>query len=255
MRTMNWNYSYGDRVRVVKEPNKYKGLVGAVGTVESTYGNSISVKLDNHTNPRGSTGFFYVSPFHLEPLTPEEEELDGTYWKDVTPGARAWLEKYCEADVEVTREIYETLAQKKSFINEIIHKEETPMLKNYRVAGIKFQDDWKTDKTYPYALYDEDIAIGDTVVVMTGHHGMAIAEVCSIGEMPKDAVTCGREIICKVDMTAYIDRKARAKQMAELKKEMDEKVKALQETALYELMAEKDPSLKAMLEQFKALDQ
>jgi len=29
---MNWNFSYGDRIRVVKEPNKYKGLIGAVGT-------------------------------------------------------------------------------------------------------------------------------------------------------------------------------------------------------------------------------
>ena len=123
------------------------------------------------------------------------------------------------------------------------------MLKNYRVAGIKFGDSWQTkDKTYPYALYDEDIAIGDTVVVMTGHHGMTIAEVCSIGEMSKDSVTCGREIICKVDMTAYNDRKAKAKKMAELKVEMDAKVKALQEVALYELMAEKDPELKAMLD-------
>jgi len=253
---MNWNFSYGDRIRVVKEPNKYKGLIGAVGTVKSTYGNSISVKLDNHTNPRGSTGFFYVSPFHLEPLTPEEEELDGTYWKDVTPKVQSRLDKYIEADCEATDKMFAAI--QKACAEEAKRymkmKEETPMLKNYRVAGIKFKDGYNTDKTYPYALYDEGIIIGDTVVVMTGHHGMAIAEVCSIGEMPKDSVTCGREIICKVDMAAYLDRKARAKQMAELKKEMDEKVKALQETALYELMAEKDPSLKAMLEQFKALE-
>lgn len=134
-------------------------------------------------------------------------------------------------------------------------KEEIPMLKNYRVAGIKFQDGYNTDKTYPYALYDENIAIGDLVVVMTGHHGMSIAEVCSIGDFDKDAVSCGREIICKVDLTAYQERKARAKKLADLKKEMDAKVKALQEVALYELMAEKDPELKGMLEAFKALEQ
>ena len=129
------------------------------------------------------------------------------------------------------------------------------MLKNYRVAGIRFQDGYNTDKTYPYALYDENIAIGDLVVVMTGHHGMSIAEVCSIGDFDKDAVSCDREIVCKVDMTAYQDRKARAKKLADLKKEMDAKVKALQEVALYELMAEKDPELKGMLEAFKALEQ
>ena len=93
------------------------------------------------------------------------------------------------------------------------------MLKNYRVAGIRFQDGYNPDKTYPYALYDESIAIGDRVVVMTGHHGMAIAEICSIGEMPKDSVNCGREVICRVDMTAYEERKAKAKKMAEEKKE------------------------------------
>ena len=245
---MSWNYSPGDRVRVIREPGKYKGLVGATGIVKSAYASSISVKLDGFTNPKGRTGYFYFGPVHLQPVALEE-----TRWVDITPD----MKKYIRYDLELEGEV---IANFQKHCEELCKenmkkKEETPMLKNYRVAGIKFQDDWKTGKTYPYALYDEDIAIGDTVVVMTGHHGMAIAEVCSIGEMPKDSVSCGREIICKVDMTAYNDRKAKAKKMAELKVEMDAKVKALQEVALYELMAEKDPELKAMLEAFKALEQ
>lgn len=236
---VSWNYSPGDRVRVIREPGKYKGLVGATGIVKSAYASSISVKLDGFTNPKGSTGYFYFGPMHLEPAD------------DFLAVAAHWypLDEYIQKDIEST---YKLVQRRKALEKE---KEETPMLKNYRVASIKFQDDWKTDKTYPYALYDEDIAIGDTVVVMTGHHGMTIAEVCAIGKTPKDSVTCGREIICKVDMTAYNDRKAKAKKMAELKVEMDAKVKALQEVALYELMAEKDPELKAMLEAFKALEQ
>jgi len=223
-------------------------MIGAVGTVRSCYCGSISVKLDDFTNNRGSTGCFYLSAPHLEPLV-----------DDLPAAARFDVEAYSKAYRAVTERMYrarifDQSAEQPNVEIVRVEKEETPMLKNYRAAGIKFMYGYDTDKTYPYALYDEDIVIGDTVVVMTGHHGMAIAEVCSIGEMPKDSVTCGREIICKVDMAAYLDRKARAKQMAELKKEMDEKVKALQETALYELMAEKDPSLKAMLEQFKALE-
>jgi multidrug resistance efflux pump len=63
----------------------------------------------------------------------------------------------------------------------------------------------------------------------------------------------GCEVICKIDMTAYEARKAKAAQIHELKKEMDAKVAQLQAVALYELMAEKDPSLKTLLAEFKAL--
>ena len=40
-------------------------------------------------------------------------------------------------------------------------------------------------------------------------------------------------------------------QRKELKKRMDERVKALQEDALYEMLAEKDPELKSMLEAYR----
>lgn len=239
---MGWMFSHGDRVRIIKSPTKYgSDLVGRTGTVKSSYYNSVSVAVDGLTNNRGSTGLFYLSPYQMVPISIGDA--------DDLPVVDRIVDEYIQKDIEAT---YKLVQRRKALEKE---KEETPMLKNYRVAGIKFMDGYNTDKTYPYALYDEDISIGDTVVVMTGHHGMAIAEVCSIGEMPKDSVTCGREIICKVDMTAYNDRKAKAKKMAELKVEMDAKVKAMQEVALYELMAEKDPELKAMLEAFKALAQ
>ena len=245
---MDWMFSRGDRVRIIESPTKYGSeLIDRTGTVKSSYYNSVSVAVDGLTNNRGTTGLFYMAPFQLEPIAIEE-----TQWVDVTPDTQ----KYINYDL---KSVGEALARFQKDCEELYNesvkkKEETPMLKNYKVAGIKFQDSWQTDKTYPYALYDEDIAIGDLVVVMTGHHGLTIAEVCSIGEFNKDAVSCGREIICKVDMGTYNDRQARAKQMAALKMEMDAKVKALQEVALYELMAEKDPELKAMLETFKALE-
>ena len=226
MNFMAWNFVPGDRVIVTKTPNKYSNLDGKVGTVRSAYNGNITVILDGVKNRRSGIGVFYLAAWHLAPFDPD------TFMNHTTDAP-----PYAE----------ESDTQKE--------KEEIPMLKNYRVAGIRFQDGYNTDKTYPYALYDENIAIGDLVVVMTGHHGMSIAEVCSIGDFDKDAVSCDREIVCKVDMTAYQDRKARAKKLADLKKEMDAKVKALQEVALYELMAEKDPELKGMLEAFKALEQ
>jgi hypothetical protein len=54
-------------------------------------------------------------------------------------------------------------------------------------------------------------------------------------------------------MKAFCDRQEKRKAMAQLKKDMDKKVKELQETALYEMLAEKDPALAAMLAEYKQL--
>lgn len=138
---------------------------------------------------------------------------------------------------------------------EIIESEENMMLKGFKVAGICFLEGSNTESVYPYALYDEDIQKGDIVVVQSGHHGLGIAQVENIDakEYTPEDVKYGREIIAKVDFTAFNDRKAKAERVAKLKLDMDSKVKELQHFAIYEMLAEKDPALKAMLEEFKAL--
>lgn len=136
---------------------------------------------------------------------------------------------------------------------EIIETENEIMNENFVVAGIKFLDGTNADREYAYALYDEAIKVGDIVAVKTGHHGFALAKIASIGTFPHTAVQCGREVIDRVDFTAYTERKEKAKRVRALKVEMDEKVRQLQQTAIYELLAEKDPTLKAMLEEYKSL--
>ena len=63
----------------------------------------------------------------------------------------------------------------------------------------------------------------------------------------------GREIVCKVDMSAFEERKAKAAQLVELKARMDSKVQQLQKAAVYEMLAEKDPELAEMLKAYKEL--
>ncbi len=143
---------------------------------------------------------------------------------------------------------------KKQF--EIIkEKDEVFMLQNYKVAGINFLEGTNTNLVYYYALYDDTVQVDDVVVVHTGHHGLGIAKVVEIDpvNVDKNHVRCGREIISKVDFSAYEARQEKAKKMAELKKEMDAKVQQLQNQAIYELMAEKDPELKQMLDEYKTL--
>lgn len=136
---------------------------------------------------------------------------------------------------------------------EIVESEETIMNGNYVTAEVAFLNGTNTDKTYRYALYDSAIQPEDIVVVQTGHHGLAVARVVSTDGEPNGPVSHGREIVCKVDMSAYEERKARAVQLVELKARMDSKVKQLQKAAVYEMLAEKDPELAAMLQTYKEL--
>ena len=142
---------------------------------------------------------------------------------------------------------------------EFIDREENIMLsqnEDFKVAGVKFLEGSNKDKEYYYALFanDADAQEGDLVVVQTGHHGLALATISSLNDTDKNKVQCSREIVSVVNTTSFENRKANRVARAKLKKEMDKKVKELQETALYELLAEKDPALAAMLEQYKQLN-
>ena len=62
-----------------------------------------------------------------------------------------------------------------------------------------------------------------------------------------------KEVVCKVNTEEFTARKEKAEKRAELKAEMDKRVKELQASAIYEMLAEKDDSLKQMLQQYKDL--
>lgn len=127
------------------------------------------------------------------------------------------------------------------------------MLNDYITANVQFLDGTNHNMQYSYALYDPTICVSDIVVVKTGHHGFALAKVIEIAPESVTAVQFGREIVSKVDFSAYTARQEKAKQLKELKQKMDAKVKVLQSTALYELLAEKDPELASMLTAYKEL--
>lgn len=135
----------------------------------------------------------------------------------------------------------------------------TMLMGNYNVAQVQFIEGTNTTKSYYYALYDNDIVIGDYVVVKSANHGMGIAKVheiyCDdyiIQEM-RNSCNAGREIIAKFDMTAYEQRQNNREQAKKLKADMEKKIQEVQELALFELMAEKSPELKEMLEKYKEL--
>lgn len=133
----------------------------------------------------------------------------------------------------------------------LLDKEEYIMDMNYTMVKVKYLDSSISKCDLIFAAY-EPYEVNDYVVVNSGHHGFVVAQV-TVVENVEGSVQYGREIICKVDMSAYEDRKARAKRRAELKGKMEAKVKELQETAIFEMLAKEDAGLAEMLKEFKEL--
>lgn len=137
-------------------------------------------------------------------------------------------------------------------------EEEDFMFNNYKIAEVSFLDN--PNCTCAFALYDEGIEEDDTVVVKTLHHGFSLAKIVSIKEktaLPyyrkSNTVRAGREVVCKVDFTNFLERKEAALRAIELKRQMDYKIESLKESAMYDMFAEKDPALKEMLEEYRSL--
>lgn len=140
-----------------------------------------------------------------------------------------------------------------------IESEEIPMFENFIVAKVQFLDN--PVPVYSFALYDTNIVAGDTVVVQTGSHGFALAKIHEVIESgfenfaeEKAKVTKGRQVVCKVDFSAYNARQEALRRANELKRSMDAVLREQQTMAIYEMFAEKSPSLKAMLDEFKTLN-
>ena len=127
------------------------------------------------------------------------------------------------------------------------------MVKYNKIAVISFMDG--NSKSFKYALYDDNVQVDDLVVVMTGHHGMSTAKVNAVIDADDTPITDNRQVICRIDMTAYQARIEKAKQMKKIKEKMDAKVKHLQDMAIYEMLSESDDELKTLLSEYKGLIQ
>ena len=117
-----------------------------------------------------------------------------------------------------------------------------------------------TDKEYLFACYEKDVAVGDIVVVDTRYGFQLVTVTKVLNDTPEQVVRFTKEmkknlkeVVCKVNMEEFTARKKKAEKRAELKAEMDKRVKELQASAIYEMLAEKDDSLKQMLQQYKDL--
>lgn len=104
--------------------------------------------------------------------------------------------------------------------------------------------------THLYANFEPDLKLGDLVVIKQTY-GMAVAIVEEILE--GDNFTVQREVVTKVDTEAFNNRVSIREKAAELKAKMEERAKQLQDVALYKMLAENDPDMKELLNEYQAL--
>lgn len=132
------------------------------------------------------------------------------------------------------------------------------MNKEYLIVNVVFNVSTNgafanTGKEYCFVSF-EPLNEGDVVVVDT-QYGFQLATVTGLASKIPSNIPKGRtkEVVCKVDFSSYNERKEKAERVKQLKAEMDKRVEKLKEDAVYEMMAEKDPTLKALFDEFKAL--
>lgn len=132
-------------------------------------------------------------------------------------------------------------------------EQEMAITGDFKVVKVKFLNGTNTNTEYEYAMFD-DYEVGDIVVVASAHHGLGIAKISAI--IPREQAitkTFEREIVSRVDMEAYETRKKNRTRLHELKKQMDERVRDLNQLALFEMLAAKDDELSKMLGEYKLL--
>lgn len=220
-------FNVGDKVIIHQVPLgaegnvKYSDLtIGLCGIVQYAYNNNcgVGVKIDNRYNHNSSKGLYYFNQSELR-LSKEYEQND-TYNKG--------------------------------------EENMSKIIGNYRVAKVRFLEGSNTYNTYNYALFDDEIQLYDNCVVKSANHGFGIASIEEIiDNIDNISVTDNngniREIVCKIDMSAFHKRIKDRQRASQLKKEMDKKVKELQGLALYKMMAETSPELKTMLSEYEEL--
>lgn len=111
-------------------------------------------------------------------------------------------------------------------------------------------------KHYHFAIYDDgfDYQPGDKVILSNSNDIWTINEIITPEEATarynKNIIA---EVVCKVDTNSYDKRVQKRKAIEKLKRDMDKKIKEMDESKKYEMYAAENPDLKNMLEAYKAL--
>lgn len=110
-------------------------------------------------------------------------------------------------------------------------------------------------KRYVYALPEKlvgEVHVGDAVLVHCAT-GYQVCEVVSINATSPMEPAKIQPVICKLDLSSYFEEIERKGKLAALKQMLQAEKKRLESMITYELLAEKNPGFKELLDAFKEL--
>lgn len=123
-----------------------------------------------------------------------------------------------------------------------------------KVVTVKFKSPGSSiynSKEYYYKTFF-DVEAGDMVVVDTSTVGLNIAMVSNVNiEDPVQQKKATKYLVQRIDTDRYNKVIEKEKELAAIRHAMDVRVKSLQETALYELLAKDDEELANLLIAYK----
>lgn len=209
-------YNKNSRVQIIStdKSGEYKKCIGLYGTVKKGGISQISVQVDNKYNSSSGKGLFWFDSRQLKLIDKYEENMNN-------------------------------------------ESEENNMLDNKynKVVFVKFVDRYEDNKIRSFAYYGEDVIEGDYVLCdnATGYTLAKVEEVITKEEAKEKNHIPTKEIICKCNMNDFNNRKEAREKAKKLKADMDKRVQEIQKNEIYLLLAEKDPELKKLLEEYNEI--
>ncbi|KZR59135.1 hypothetical protein [Pseudobacillus badius] len=113
------------------------------------------------------------------------------------------------------------------------------------IAVVEFQTGYKR---YEFKT-DLELSVGD-VVVVDATPGISVATVVGLKDTSKLAT---KWVIQKVDLTVHEERLAKEKKLKEIREKMEARRKELQEIQIYQLLAQEDEGMAALLNEYQKL--
>lgn len=110
-------------------------------------------------------------------------------------------------------------------------------------------------KRYMYRVPEylkNSLKVGDAVVVhcQTGFQLAHVDEINAISHYPEESFA---PVVCKVDLTSYFEEVNKKEALELLKSKIEAEKKRLESMITYDLIAEKNPEFKAMLDNYKEM--
>lgn len=118
------------------------------------------------------------------------------------------------------------------------------------IVGVTFDT---SSRIYSYFSDDLSIQIGDRAVVESPHDGYTLVRVVSVGDTIEGLEKAYKYLVCKIDDSAYLARKAKDREIALLRIKLEKEKKLAEERKVLESLREVSPEAAEIVDKLEKL--